>query len=312
MNRRRIRNVILHFFSFVEIKTKLASVLPFLCALAYAFYLTGGLNWRSTLIFLAGDLLFDMSVTAINMHLDKRESGEKPHYPTAVSLAVIFGLIGSAAVFGLYVAYLHGLAVLLAGFVCFAAGIAYTFGPMPISKSPYGELVSGFVEGFVLMFIVTAINTPGYLIADITVSLETWRALIHLDGLNLLRLALVTAPASLCIANIMLANNTCDLEIDWNRRYTMPRHIGLKNALRLYGWLYYAVYVLIAAASLTGAVPPLCLLTLATLVPVGKNIRRFREKQTKPETFPLSIMNFALITAVFTATLAAGAWLARV
>ena len=292
------------FFSFVEIRTKLASVLPFFAAMAYAFHLTGSINLRDSVIYLVAALLFDMAVTAINNYIDKRETKSALHFSRAVSLAIIFAMTAAAAALGLYLAYSHGLAVLLAGIICFTAGIAYTYGPAPISKSPYGEAVSGFVMGTVIMFIVVSINAPELALADITVN--DGRLNIGIDIVNLAAFALVTLPAACLIANIMLANNICDIEADRATRYTMARHIGVPNALALFATLNCTAYLAVVAAVVLGIVPVWCLAVLVTVWPVQKNIRAFFRRQVKPDTFVLSVRNFVLVMAVFTVTMAIG------
>ncbi|MCL2192370.1 MAG: UbiA family prenyltransferase [Treponema sp.] len=292
------------FLSFVEIQTKLASVMPFLAALAYAFYLTGTINLRHSLIYLAAALLFDMAVTAINNYMDKRETKVVPHFSRPVSLVIIFTMATAAGVLGLYLAHLYGLAVLLAGMLCFAAGIAYTYGPAPISKSPYGEAVSGFVMGFVIMFIVVSINAPTIPMVDI--ELYHWHLHMDINLVNLLAFGLVTLPAVCLIANIMLANNICDLEADRATRYTMARHIGIPNALALFATLNCVAYLAIVAASILGILPLWCLIILVTILPVQKNIRVFFRKQIKSETFSLAVKNFMLIMLVLTLTILLG------
>jgi len=292
------------FLSFVEIQTKLASVAPFLAALAYAFHLTGSINVRSSLIYLAAALLFDMAVTAINNYMDKRETKAVPHFSRPASLIIIFAMTIFAGVLGMYLAYLHGLAVLLAGMLCFVAGIAYTYGPAPISKSPYGEAVSGFMMGAVIMFIVVSINAPSVRMIDITVNY--WQVYVDIDLANLLALGLVSLPAVCTIANIMLANNICDRKADEATRYTLVRHVGLKNALYLFAGLYFIAYLAILAASVLRIVPLWCLVAMVTIWPVRENIRRFFQRQVKPDTFSLSVKNFLLIMLPFALTLLLG------
>ena len=293
------------FLSFVEIQTKLASVMPFLAALAYAFYLTGAINLRNSLIYLVAAFLFDMAVTAINNYMDKRETKAVPHFSRPVSLVIIFTMATAAGVLGLYLAHLYGLAVLLAGMICFVAGVAYTYGPAPISKSPYGEAVSGFVMGFVIMFIVVSINAPTVPMVDIV--FYHWHLYIDINLANLLAFGLVTLPAVCLIANIMLANNICDLEADKATRYTMARHIGVPNALALFATLNCVAYLAIVAASILGILPLWCLITLVTVLPVQKNIRLFFKRQVKRETFSLAVKNFMLIMLVFILTMLLGA-----
>ncbi|MCL2609195.1 MAG: UbiA family prenyltransferase [Treponema sp.] len=297
------------FLSFVEIRTKLASVIPFSAALAYSFYLTDRINLHGSLIYFVAAMLFDMPVTAINNYLDNREARTAQHFSHSVSLAIIFAMLVPAGVLGLYIAFTYGLAVLFAGVFCFVAGIAYTFGPAPISKSPYGEAVSGFVQGFLIMFIVVSINTPDLHLTNIYIENLVLRIDFHVP--NMLTLGLVSLPAVCCISNIMLANNTCDLEADKNTRYTMARHIGRKNSLRLFAGIYIVAYLSILASVILRAVPILCLASLATIWPVQANVRIFFREQVKPETFSLSIKNFLLIMLPFILTMFLGAILER-
>ena len=304
---RRNMKTIKTFLSFVEIQTKLASVMPFLVALAYAFYLTGGIYLRNSLIYLAAAFLFDMAVTAINNYMDRRETKSVPHFSRPVSLVIIFAMATAAGVLGLYLAHLYGLALLLAGTICFVAGVAYTYGPAPISKSPYGEAVSGFVMGFVIMFIVLSVNAPTVQIVDIV--FYHWHVYMDINLANLLAFGLVSLPAVCLIANIMLANNICDLEADRATRYTMARHIGVPNALALFATLNCVAYLAIVAASVLGVLPLWCLITLVTILPVQKNVRAFFRRQSKRETFSLAVKNFMLIMLALTLTILLGALL---
>ena len=294
---KNIKNGIRNFFSFVEITTKIASLIPFLVGLAYAFYLTGGVNIIGTLVFFAAGFLFDMSTTAINMYFDRKEAGIPGHYGKAASLTVIFGFIITAGALGLLLVYWHGLQVLIAGGACFMAGIFYTYGPAPISKSPYGEIVSGIIQGFVLTFIVVAINGAPPMVSFLFGVSSYYDLNIGVNITALAKLFLVSFPMVGGIANIMLANNICDLERDRNTRYTLPRHIGVKNALKLFAAVDYAIYLSIAAACVLRIIPWICLLVLLTFFIVRHNIKLFSAKQSKSETFPLAIKSFVLICA---------------
>jgi 1,4-dihydroxy-2-naphthoate octaprenyltransferase len=182
-------------------------------------------------------------------------------------------------------------------------GVGYTFGPTPISRSPYGEGVSGVTMGLVIPFLIMEINAPG--LAQIT--FNGWNAAVLLNVAGLLKLCLVCVPLIFCIANIMLANNICDLEADKATRYTMPRHIGRKNAVRVFAALYGLVYVAIIAACALRVIPWTCLFVLPTALPVYRNIKQFQAKQVKAETFIVSIRNFLLILAPYTVCMLIGA-----
>ena len=288
------------FFRFVEIETKLATVIPSLAALAYVFYAIGTINIKSTAIYFVAALFLDMSVTAINNHLDKREDhSQTPHYSGPVSIGLVCAMLLVFAVLGLYLTYLHGITVFLAGALCLLLGVTYTFGPAPISKSPFGEAVSGFTVGTVVMFIVVSINNPAFTPLGLAIDFSQWHLSMDIDLIGLASFVLITLPAAFCAANIMLANNICDAERDRPFRYTIVHHIGVKKALYLFSGLYYASFLAIAAASVLGLLPLWCLLTLGTLPLVQKNIRLFFKEQKKSTTFLLAIKNFMMIMLVY-------------
>ena len=295
------------FFRFVEIETKLATVIPCLTALAYVFYTTGSINIISMVYYFIAALFLDMSVTAINNHIDKREDkSQTPHFSDVTSLLTISVMLVIFISLGLYLAYLHGLTVFLAGAFCLFAGVTYTFGPAPISKSPYGEIVSGFVAGTVIMFIVVSINNPDFTPLGLVFDETALRLSMDIDLIGLAGFALITVPAAFCTANIMLANNICDAERDRQFRFTIVHQLGRKNALYLFAALYFASYAAIIAASLLGLIPLWCLSTLATIPIVLKNIRLFYKEQKKHTTFLLAIKNFMVIMLVYMLSITLG------
>jgi 1,4-dihydroxy-2-naphthoate octaprenyltransferase len=123
-------------------------------------------------------------------------------------------------------------------------------------------------------------------------------------------LLLSVAPAC-TTANIMLANNICDLEKDIAvKRHTLPYYLGKKRALWLFVALYYLVYIAAAALVALRILPPLYLLFLLTFPIVQKNIGGFFKKQDKAETFLLAIKNYVIIMGADTLLIFACAWFA--
>ena len=157
--------------------------------------------------------------------------------------------------------------------------------------------------GLVLPFLVITINMPGL----VQLTFSGWNASVSLELLGLFKFCLACAPLVLCISNIMLANNICDFEADKATRYTMPRHIGLKNAVRLFAVLYLFCYIAIIAAWSLGAIPWTCLLVLLTAIPVFRNVKSFSRKQVKAETFILAIQNFLVLLVPYAASMFTGA-----
>jgi 1,4-dihydroxy-2-naphthoate octaprenyltransferase len=282
------------FLSYVEIRTKIASVLPFLLGLFYAVYTYGAASFRNTALFFVSMLFFDMVTTALNNTIDAKSGRHPLPFSQAVSKRILILLLIAAMVSGLALAFFTGLVVLTVGAMCFAVGIFYTFGPAPISRMPLGEVFSGVFMGFFIPFLTVYVNAPPQSLVGYAFAWPALRISLNLEGL--FRLAVVCVPAVCTIANLMLANNICDLEADVKvSRFTLPYYIGVKNALRLFGALYAFAFLAVAAAGLIGILPLYVLLAVFPAVFVQKNIAAFRKRQSKAETFPLSAANLLLI-----------------
>lgn len=293
---------IANFFNFVEIKTKLASVVPFLAGLGYTIYRCGIIDIHRTAVFFSSMVLFDLTTTAINNHVGTREQKQDNHYSDVLSLTIILSMLTAAIMLGIYLAALTGLVVLFTGMFCFGVGILYSFGPLPIARTPLGEVFAGVVQGTCLPFLIYIVNDPELLTLtvawpQVTVSADLW---------GLICLGLVTVPMICCISNIMLANNTCDLEEDIKvGRYTLPFYLGRGFCLKLFRWIYMTAYSFIIINVAIGILPVTALFGLIFFLPVLKNAKTFEKKQDKSETFDLSIKNFVMILIPYTM----GIWL---
>lgn len=296
------------FARLVELRTKVASVLPFIFGSLYAIYAFDTFSISRAIIMFLGVLIFDMTTTAINNYMDYKKAylqegyGYEVHNAIShynlnlkVVRAIILSMLTIASLLGLYLVYLTNIVVLLLGMVCFAIGILYTFGPLPISRTPFGELFSGVTMGFVLTFITIYIH-----VFDSNLVTLQWidsQLILGFNVPSLFAIVIVTIPFIMTIANIMLANNLCDMEEDiCNKRYTLPIHIGKANGLILWEVSYYIAYIAIIIAIIMGYLPLICLMSLLTFILVGKNIACFKLKQTKAETFGCAIKNFLLIS----------------
>jgi 1,4-dihydroxy-2-naphthoate octaprenyltransferase len=113
--------------------------------------------------------------------------------------------------------------------------------------------------------------------------------------LGLLKLGVVTIPAITGIANIMLANNICDLDEDVKvNRFTLPYYTGVKNAMNIFAALYYLGFAAIIIMVVFGILPIYGLIAIVGLIPIHKNISKFRIQQSKTRTFPLSVQNLVI------------------
>lgn len=285
--------MIRRFLKFVEISTKITSLFAFAMSLAYLFYLGQPINTLRTAVFFLGMFLFDLTTTAINNYIDTKSNDQELQFNRKIALAIIFILFALSAASGLYLVYLTDIVVLVAGIFCFSIGVLYTYGPVPISRQPLGEIFSGFFYGCAIPFLVLYINMPqGYYL-----TLDPGRETVYLSlrVMPLVSLLLLSIPPFCTTANIMLANNICDLEKDITvKRHTLPYYLG-KKSLYLFAVLYYTALLSVVVMVILGLLSPFCLLSLAVLIPVQKNIRIFFRKQDKKETFPIAIKNYLLI-----------------
>lgn len=300
--------MIRRFFDLVEIRTKLASLFPFLLGIAFVFVTYGRLDLLSTGIFFFAMLLFDMGTTALNNFIDTRTNGQPLAFSRRVAFVIVLTLFGLATCLGLWLAWRTGLVILLAGAACFAVGIFYTFGPAPISRMPLGEVFSGIFMGFFIPFLAVQINAPSGALVHIVLDLE--RITISLHWPDLLRLVLLTTTPVAVIANIMLANNICDLEHDRAvDRLTLPHYIGVPAALNLFAGLYYVALASWIALALLRITTPWILVALPIGLLVERNIRVFRRVQIKRETFSVSIQNFLLLMLPLTLAMFLSQWI---
>jgi 1,4-dihydroxy-2-naphthoate polyprenyltransferase len=295
------------FFRFVEIQTKVASIIPFILGSLYASYRYGSFKLSSFIIMLVSLICFDMATTAINNYIDFKKAVKKQgfgyeHHNAMVkhgiregtALGIIFTLIAIAVILGIVLTIKTSPVVLLIGMLSFAIGIFYTFGPIPISRMPLGEAFSGFFMGFIILFLAIFIHVYDKSIAFLTYVNDILSLSVNI--LEVLRIFLLSIPTIGGIANIMLANNTCDLEDDIvNQRFTLVYYIGKKNALKLFAFLYYIGYAAIIVSVVLKIAPVALLLVLVTLIPVLKNIRTFSSNPVKSETFILSVKNMVIM-----------------
>ncbi|WP_342758995.1 UbiA family prenyltransferase [Kineothrix sedimenti] len=282
------------FFDYIEIRTKITSTFTFMLTIGFLLYQRQEMQWKKTFVFFMGMFFFDLTTTAINNYIDSKDNGQVLPFARKKSLLIIYALFGISTAFGLYLAYSTDLVILVIGGICFISGVLYTYGPLPISRMPMGEAVSGFFYGVVIPFILMYINMPVGTFMTYSLSFET--VSLSVQVVPVLKLLLFSITPFAATANVMLANNICDLEKDITvKRYTLPYYIGRKMALPLFAGLYYMTYVSTILLVVFGILSPVVLISLLTIVPVQKNINKFFKKQEKATTFGVSIMNFILI-----------------
>ena len=292
----------------VELRTKIASVIPFIVGLLYSIWTFRNFNAVNMVLFFIGMVCFDMATTVMNNLMDYVKAKNETYRQeeniigtsslTIKQAEMIFGsLVGVATIIGIILVLRTNIILLFVGALCFVIGIFYTFGPIPISRMPLGEVLSGVTMGFGIFWIVIFLNSPEASFA--WMGLEEGMLVVRLAILDHFKVALLSLPLVCTIANIMLSNNLCDLETDiTNDRYTLVYYIGKPTALKLYQGLYLIGFVAMVLAVVFRIAPILMLGTLLVGVPVYKNIQLFMQKQEKRITFALAIKNMLMIHVV--------------
>lgn len=306
------------FFKLVEIQTKVASVIPFLMGTLYSVYHFRTFSLKNFIIMFTSLICLDMGTTAINNFMDYKKANKKHGYgyenhnaivkynmtEGTVVLIIVF-LMSISAILGIILFINTNIIVLILGVISFITAVLYSFGPIPISRTPFGEVYSGGFMGVIIPFIAIYIhNFKGNLISF---SLVGGSVNLGINLLELLYIILFVMPAATGIANIMLANNICDMEDDMeNRRYTLPIFIGKDKSLLFFKTLYYLGYLSLIIVLILSKVPVMVVLTLITYVVVNKNIKQFYKLQTKKDTFVLAVKNFIIVNLSIVLTMLIG------
>jgi 1,4-dihydroxy-2-naphthoate octaprenyltransferase len=306
------------FLKLVEIQTKVASVIPFVTAALYVYYSTKQINAINLAIMFFSMLIFDMTVTALNNYFDHKRAVKKHGYNYEVHnsivqynlkqstvLTVIIVMCVISAALGLLLTFRTGILTLILGGACFAIGFAYSYGPMPISRTPFGEIFSGLTMGLGIPFITYYVNVFDQNVFNVSLRQGTFT--LAFDAYQIAGIVLVSLPCVFGIANIMLANNICDVDDDLqNKRYTLPVLVGQKKALTLLKLLFASAYAAVLAAVALKALPLYALLVFLTIIPLVKNIKQFEENPTKKDTFGLIVGSFVMICVALIATIVLG------
>lgn len=307
------------FLKLVEIQTKVASMIPFFLGTVYTLYRFDSFSLKNFIIMFISLITLDMGTTAINNYMDYRRAVKKYGYNyemhnaivkynlnESTVLATVIILFTMAVVFGVLLYINTNTIVLLLGAISFAASVLYSYGPIPISHMPLGEIFSGLFMGFLIVFISIFIHL--YDSNIILYSFEQGILSFSFNVKELLYIFLLCIPSIMGIANIMLANNICDVEDDIvNKRYTLPIFIGKRRALRLFRTLYYIAYLDIILLLILKIIPIISAVSLLTFIPIIKNVKMFFKKQTKKDTFVFAVKNFVILNIVQVITIGIGA-----
>lgn len=281
------------FFELVELKAKVASVLPFFLGICFSWYHYQTIHLFYVLIYFVAMFIFNMAVDILDNYNDYHHAKEGHDYKKNTNIIgrenlslsmlrrwIILMVVLSASI-GIGLSFIVGYPLLLMGIYCYVIGIFYSSGPKPLSSLPLGELFSGFTMGFMITLICVYINTFEQFSWDVS---------------TVGSIFLVTLPNTCLIANLMLANNICDLEEDEkNQRFTLVHYLGKKRALQLFIALIVLAFISIVMSLFLQIIPLVTGLTFLTLPFVIKQMKLFLNEQIKTKTFICAVRILAVV-----------------
>ncbi len=226
------------FLLVVEIRTKIISVSTYLLATFYAVAAGASISPLTAVLLAVAVLCVDMGTTAFNTFYDYVRGVDSPlltvepdkvllHEGVAPAHALLasLALYAVAAATGFAVAALTSWWIIAAGVVCMLVGFFYNGGPLPISRTPFGELFAGGFLGAVLFLVVYHVHA-----GEVT-----------------LQALLASVPSTLLIAAVLMLNNTCDIDGDRAAgRRTLSIVIGPRGAPFLVDLLCAGSYIVLA------------------------------------------------------------------
>jgi 1,4-dihydroxy-2-naphthoate octaprenyltransferase len=259
--------------------TLTASFVPVLLGTALALK-TGRVHIGLFIAMLVASMLIQAATNMFNEYfdykrgLDTEESvgiggtivrdGIKPK--TVINLAFGFYLI--ALLLGVYICANSSWWLAVVGLVCMAVGYFYTGGPIPIAYTPFGEILSGFFMGMLIILISFFIQTG-------TVD----RASI-----------LLSVPSMVLVGMIMLSNNIRDLDGDKeNGRKTVAILLGKKKAIYLLAGMFTFSYLWILGLIISGIAPFWTAIVILSVPKPVKAIKGFIENNVPLKMAPAMI-----------------------
>ncbi|MCB5951957.1 prenyltransferase [Enterococcus sp. BWT-B8] len=295
------------FFELVELKAKTASILPFLLGLCFSWYHYRQVHVLYVLIYFIAMIVFNMAVDILDNYNDYLHAKEGHDYKEKtniigrerLSLSMIRQwiqwMVCSSAVIGILLSTVVGWPLLWMGIYCYLVGIFYSSGPRPLSSLPLGEFFSGFTMGFMILLICVYINT---------FEVFQW------TGESLFNVFVIALPNMCLIANLMLANNICDLDEDErNHRFTLVHYLGRKKSLTLFVLLLLIALSAVFYSVIAGLAPMTLLLTVVVIPFVWKETCGFLKEQIKSKTFSCAVKILAVGAFAQVFFFALGLWL---
>ena len=262
-----------------------ASIAPVLFGATYALGYESKFSILKFILFLLACLLIQAATNLFNEYYDYKHGLDKVD-SEGISGSIVKGnlspkevMVGALVLYalafglGLILTFMTSVYVLLVGLVCMLAGYFYTGGKYPIAYSPFGEVVSGFFMGTIIIALSFYFQT-GYVNADIIV---------------------VSLPLFIMIGAILLANNIRDLDNDKDSgRRTYAILVGRNNAIKTMAISFIVVYLLNVLFIITKYASWWNLLVFVTIPLAIKIIKGFSANNDKKTMAPYMVLTAKL------------------
>ena len=262
-----------------------ASIAPVLFGATYALGYESKFSILKFILFLLACLLIQAATNLFNEYYDYKHGLDKVD-SEGISGSIVKGnlspkevMVGALVLyalafgFGLILTFMTSVYVLLVGLVCMLAGYFYTGGKYPIAYSPFGEVVSGFFMGTIIIALSFYFQT-GYVNADIIA---------------------VSLPLFIMIGAILLANNIRDLDNDKESgRRTYAILVGRNNAIKTMAISFIVVYLLNVLFIITKYTSWWNLLVFVTIPLAIKIIKGFSANNNKKTMAPFMVLTAKL------------------
>ena len=280
------------FNALVQIQTIIISALPYIIGSVMASYYYHNFNLVYSLWLFLAVICFHLAVNGHNQYTDYARYKqnhitsynnilEKFNITKSWARKIIIILTLISAIIGIILSIQVGWIILLIGILSYLIGYCYSGGPYPILKTPFGEPASGITMGYNITFLGLYINMYN----------------VHpFDNFFWAKAIIVAGPAIFVIANVMLANNICDVAEDVKiGRKTLPYYTGRKTALTILCCYYVLAYIFLILVIVLKYLPVITLGSLLTIPLVYHTTKTFVKNPHKESTFTGILVNVLLV-----------------
>ena len=295
------------YFMLSQIEYASTSFFPGFMGILYAWYNYDSFHFGYSLLGLLTVGLFQLAISLRDNYLDYYVAENKQAddiQEMTVGKETIplknvrfsYYMTGAIALLiGLFIVFQTSFMLLFIVLGGMLIGVLYTFGPIPLSSTPFGDFFIGLAYGLGIFLALLYINAF---------------EVIPFDWFTIIQIIIASIPTAITVMSVSLANNISDLEEDIEGgRFTLPYHIGVDKALVVFKSFYYVGYIAIILSIIFGTFPRLVTLSLLTFPYVYKNIQIFMDEQDKQTTFLTTLKNSIVIPIPLIITFFLGAWL---